>query len=200
MFFRSATAVLLAAAIVAGPVSAQRQSLGYQFLEAIKKRDAVAANKVVANPGVGSAVVNYQANGEGAIHIVARDGDTQYLSFVLGRGADPDLRNGAGDTPLIVAVSESQGRVVEMLVKNKARIDLGNRSGETPLIRAVQNHNVEMTRLLLTLGANPDQADIIAGKSARDYAVGDARYPAIAKLLQEAPKRAKRSVSGPQLR
>lgn len=199
MLLRSAAALLLATAVLTGPASAQRQSLGYQFLEAVKKRDGAAANKVVANPGVGSAVVDYQANGDAAIHIVTRDGDTQYMAFVLGHGGDPDLRNGAGDTPLILAVSENQVRAVELLVKNKARIDYGNRSGETPLIRAVQNHNVEMTRLLLTLGANPDQPDIIAGKSARDYA-SDPRYPAIIKLLQDAPKRARRGVSGPQIR
>lgn len=192
-------AALLAAAALAVPAAAQRQSLGYQFLDAIKKRDGAAVNKVVSQPGIGSAVVNYQADGEAAIHVVTRTCDETYLRFVLGHGGDANLRNGAGNPPMIVAVDENQPRCVEILAKNGGKIDFTNRSGETPLIRAVQLHNLEMVQLLLTLGANPDQADIIAGKSARDYAVGDTRFPAVAKVLRDAPKRSARSVSGPSL-
>lgn len=199
MIARFAAFLALAAALSL-PAAAQRQSLGYQFLEAVKKRDGAAVNKVVSQPGIGSAVLDYQSDGNAAIHVVARDGDVPYINFILSRGADPDLRNGAGDTPLIIAVNENQPQAIEVLVQRRAKIDLGNRSGETPLIRAVQIRNLDLVRLLLSLGANPDQTDIIAGKSARDYATADARSPAIAKLLAEAPKRSPRRVSGPQLR
>ena len=198
MFAR--TLALVAALALAAPATAQRQSLGYQFLEGIKKRDGAAVNKVVSQPGIGSAVIDYQANGEAAIHLLARAGDLQYLAFVLGQGADPDLRNAKGDTPLTIAVDANQGAAIDLLVKRKAKLEYGNRSGETPLIRAVQNRNLELASQLLKLGANPDTRDIIAGKSARDYATADNRSPQLAKLLAGAPKVTKKAVSGPQLR
>jgi len=56
---------------------------------------------------------------------------------------------------------------------------------------------------LLDAGANPDRTDNVTGKSARDYARDEARYPQIAKLLAEAAKGGKASGSaapaGPKL-
>src|SRR3546814_10574293 len=59
----------------------------------------------------------------------------------------------------------------------RADVNLANGSGETPLIRAVQLRNLDLVRTLLKAGADPDQADPLAGLSARDYARNDSRSP-----------------------
>ena len=70
-------------------------------------------------------------------------------------------------------------------------------NGETPLIRAVQMHNVDIVRQLLDAKADPDRADYGSGKSARDYAREGTRWPAIAKLVADAPKKGQKPASGP---
>jgi ankyrin repeat protein len=109
------------------------------------------------------------------------------------------MRDGRGDTPLLLAVQYGQNAMVDILTAAKANPNLGNGGGETPLIRAVQKRDLPLVRSLLAAGANPDQTDNVAGMSARDYARSDSRTPAIAKLIDEKPKRAMRAVAGPKL-
>ena len=63
----------------------------------------------------------------------------------------------------------------------------------------MQRRDSEMVRTLLKAGADPDQRDILAGRSARDYATQDLRNPLIAQMLAEAPKMTKKAVAGPKL-
>ena len=187
--------LLITAAV---PAAAQQQSQGYKFLEAVRQADGDTVVKMLDQPGqriVNSRVIT---TGEGALHIVVTRGDSTYLRFLLQRGADPNMRDGRGDTPLLLAVQYGQNAIVDVLTANKANPNLGNGGGETPLIRAVQKRDLPMVRSLLAAGANPDQTDNIAGMSARDYAHADARSPAIAKLIDEKPKRAVRAVAGPK--
>jgi ankyrin repeat protein len=52
------------------------------------------------------------------------------------------------------------------------------------LIVAVQGRHVAMVKVLLELGANPDEADSAAGYSARDYAKRDTRSREILKMIE----------------
>ena len=185
--------------LIAVPAAAQFQSESYKFLTAVKEgkgNDVVAA---LNKPG--STIVNTrdQTSGETALHIVVKRGDPAYTSFLLARGADPNARDEKGNTPLILAVNGGNEGLIQLLADGKANPNLGNSSGETPLILAVQRRDAGMVRDLLAVGADPDQADVIAGKSARDYATLDKRNTAIAKLLADTPKKTRRAVSGPRL-
>ena len=175
------------------------QSEGYKFLQAIKdsKNDEVIA--FLDKPG--ATVINTRdvTTGEGAIHLVVRRGDIPYLTYLLQKGANPDLRNGKGETALLIAASLGRGDLIDLLIKGGANPNLGNSSGETALIRAVQRRDLSMVRALLDLGADPDQKDVIAGLSARDYAHQDTRSPAIAAIIDASPKKVRRAVSGPKL-
>jgi len=109
------------------------------------------------------------------------------------------LRDIKGNTPLMVAVSGGFADLIAPLVAAKTNVNQGNDSGETPLIRAVQRRDLAMVRELIAAGADPDQADSLAGKSARAYADEDTRTPALARLFVDIPKRQRRAVSGPTL-
>jgi ankyrin repeat protein len=192
--------LLVPAVIVAAlPAAAQQQSQGYKFLEAVKNAKGDEVVKILDQPG--QTIVNARdvTSGEGALHIVIKRGDATYLRYLLSRGADPNLRNGRGDTPMLLAVQYGQPGMIDVLVAAKANPNLANSGGETPLIRAVQKRDLGLVRSLLAAGGNPDQTDNVAGMSARDYARADARAPAIAKLIDEQPKRVPRAVAGPKL-
>jgi ankyrin repeat protein len=185
--------------LLAAPAIAQQQSESYKFLEAVRNAKANEVIAMVDKPG--SRVVNTRdvTSGETALHIAVKRGDIPYANYFLGKGADANAKDSRGNTPLILAVNAGATELIPILVGARANVNLGNTSGETPLIRAVQRRDLAMVRALLTAGGDPDQADVIAGKSARDYATEDARNPAIAKLIAETPKKVRRAVSGPKL-
>lgn len=195
-----ALAVCVASATIAGPAIAQLgQSPGAKFLAAVKEEKN---NEVVAAVNEsGSAIVNTRdfSSRETALHIVAKRGDVLYTRFLLQKGANPNLRDVRGSTPLLVAVSAGHADLIAVFVAAKANINQGNDSGETPLIKAVQRRDLVMVRDLLAAGADPDQADSLAGKSARAYAMEDTRTPALAKVFADTPKRERKAVSGPTL-
>lgn len=184
---------------VAVPAGAQQQSESYKFLEAI--RDAKGNDVIAMLDRPGSALVNTRdgSTGETALHIVVKRGDATYANYLLGKGADVNARDARGNTALTLAANSGQADLIAILVRARANVNLGNSAGETPLIRAVQRRDLPMVRELLAAGADPDQADVVAGKSSRDYATEDARNVAVAKLLSETPKRARRAVAGPKL-
>jgi ankyrin repeat protein len=194
--------IMLSAALLgtaAVPAQAQNQSEGYKFLQAVKDSKGTEVEKMLNVPGTTVLNTREISTGEGALHIVVRRGDATYLRFLLARGADPNIRDGKGNTPLMLAAGLGQSELIQALIDKKANVNLANSSGETPLIRAVQRRDLGLARSLIAAGADPDQADVIAGKSARDYATEDARATAMAKLMQETPKKARRAVSGPGL-
>lgn len=198
---RIAPPLALSAAIaLAAPVAAQQFSESYKFLEAVRKADGTKVNEILSQPGQTIINTRDRVTGEAALHIVTKRSDALYLRFLLQKGANPNIADARGETPLLIAVANSFGEGVEILTRYKASLDQGNSSGETPLIRAVQMRNFELVRVLLNAGADPDKTDIVAGLSARDYAKRDSRSPAIAKLLADAPKKVARGSTGPTLK
>lgn len=191
---------LLALLIVAAPVGAQGQSEGYKFLQAV--RDAKANDVLAALNRPGTTVIDTRdiTSGDAALHITVRRGDMLYTNTLLQKGADVNIRDAKGNTPMMIAVEVGRDDLVQLLVARKGNPNLGNNAGETPLIRAVQRRDQALVRTLLNAKADPDQRDNLAGLSARDYATRDTRLPApIAKLLADTPKMTKRAVSGPRL-
>ena len=89
--------------------------------------------------------------------------------FLANKGANPNLADNRGVTPLMVASQLGFFEGVQALITAGARVDEPNQAGETPLITAVHRRDTQMMRVLLTAGANPDRADN-SGRSARDYA------------------------------
>lgn len=189
-----AATMILATAV---PASGQQQySDGFTFLKAVRERDGAKVNELVAEPG--SVVINTRdrGSGEGAIHIVVRGRDLNWLAFLLGKGARPDLQTNRGETPLTLAAQIGWIEGAEQLLARRASVDLANGRGETPLILATQRRDVPMVRLLLGRRADPKRTDNVAGMSALDYARQDPRAAAVLKLLEATAAPAK-PVAGP---
>jgi ankyrin repeat protein len=160
-----ASAIALAFAV---PAAAQFQSDGYKFLEAVKDRKGDEATEMLSKPG--SQLINSRdiTSGDTGLHIAVARSDALWVRFLLQRGADPNIRNKKGVTPLQLATAMGFTDGVEELIKKGASVNVSDQTGETPLIAAVHSRNVALVRLLLGKGADPDRNDN-SGRSARDY-------------------------------
>lgn len=189
-----------AVAVSTAPAQAQQFSDGFTFLKAVKDRDGEKATNLIVAPGSGAVVINVKESntGNGALHILTRDRDMTWLTFLLAKGAKANLQNNRGITPLFLAAQLGWIEGADQLLKYGATVDLPNNQGETPLIMAVHNRDVAMVRLLLGRGADPKRTDSAAGYSALDYAKQDGRAAAIVKLL-EVPQAPAKAVAGPRL-
>jgi ankyrin repeat protein len=180
----------LAAMVAAGwlLMAAQGAMLGESgeaFVRAVRERDGAKVEELLAEAG--PTLINARdVNGDTALMVAVGRRDNTWTAFLLSNGADPNLANRRGDTPLIAAARVGYLQGAEWLVTKKARVDEANKMGETPLIVAVQARHAPLVRLLISKGANPDKTDNAAGYSARDYARRDSRNPELLRLIEAA--------------
>ena len=173
-------------ALVAVPALAQIGfSESYTFLKAVRERDGATVESIASNPSSTAINARDRDSGEGALHILVRGRDLNWLVFMLARGARPDIANNEGSTPLMLAAQIGWREGAEQLIARGATVNLGNSRGETPLMLAVQRYDLSMVRLLLSQGADPNQTDNVSGNSAMDYArQGGARATSILRALE----------------
>ena len=185
-FFLAAAAGLILPATVGivAPAAHAQFSDSYNFLKAVKDRKGEEAEKFLAEPG--TVIINTRdiTSGETALHIVIQRRDSTWLGYLLQKGANPNLADKKGTTPLMLATQLGYVEGIDVLTRRKAQVDQTNRAGETALILAVQLRNTEAVRALLKAGANPDKTDSRAGYSARDYAKQDGRASDIAAIIE----------------
>ncbi len=183
--------------VVASPAAAQ-YSDSYSFLKAVKDKDVNAAIELADKPG--TTVVNTRdgGTGEAAIHIVTRRGDLGWLGLLYQKGANLNMKDQDGNTPLILASVTRWQEGISTLIRLKAQVNAQNRLGETALLKAVQSRDLTMAKALIEAGANPDIADN-SGTSPRSAADADPRAAAIAKLFKDIPVKALGKAQGPSL-
>jgi ankyrin repeat protein len=185
--------------IVAAPAPAPAQfSQSYNFIDAVKDRDAAKAKQILDKPGSTAVNTLDGATGETALQMVTRARDLGWMAFLLQNGATPDVRDRNGNTALMTAVQIGYGEGAQLLLGQGANVNAQNSRGETPLILAVHNRDIGLARTLLEVGANPNQTDTASGMSARDYAQRDPRALPILRMIESIktpPARSK--VAGP---
>jgi len=194
---------LAAISCLAAPLAAQNFSEGFTFLKAVRDGDGAKVQAIIDNPTSGAINTRDQRTGEGALHILARERNLDWLSFMLARGARPDLQDNDGMTALAIAAQLGWVEGASRILARRARVDLPNNRGETPLIHAVQarqlpvSERIEMVRLLLSQGADPNKQDSFAGYSALEYARQDSRAPELVRVLETERRAAGAAAVGP---
>jgi len=168
---------------VAAPLAAQTYSDGYKFLQAVEKQDITKVNELLAEPG--TTVINSRdlSSGRSALHITVARRDKTWLSFLLGKGANPNIADIHRVTPLMLASQNGFVDGIELLIARGARVDEPTETGETPLILAVHRHDTAMIRVLLAAGADPERTDN-SGRSAREYAQLDRNSMVLAEFTR----------------
>jgi uncharacterized protein len=183
--------------VMVAPAAAQFSD-SYKFLEGVRKKDGAVVTEYLNEPG--STLVNTRdrQTGDSALHIVTQRRDLAWIRYLIGNGADPNIRNEKGVTPLVLAANLGFVEGVEVLVNSGARVDEASQTGETPLIAAVHRHDIGVVRLLLKAGADPDRADN-SGRSARDYAALDGGGNSVLAEIESSAKSAAERAGAPSV-
>ena len=185
--FSMALAAMIAAAVVLPGAALAQFSDGYKFLEAVRKRNDADLQKLFEQGGPNLVNTRDQTSLDTGLHIAARQKNLRYITFLIAAGANVNMRNSNGETPLVIASNLGFIEAVPPLIAAGARVDESNSTGETPLITAVHNRNIGLMRMLLQAGADPDRTDN-SGRSARDYAKLDLKSESLLAEIKASAK------------
>ena len=86
----------------------------------------------------------------------ARTGDSAALLSLIDQGAPVDLRDGAGNSPLMLAAYHGHAELVRELAARGADVDLANDRGQSPLAGVAFKGFADVAEVLLEAGADPD--------------------------------------------
>jgi ankyrin repeat protein len=95
----------------------------------------------------------------GCLVDAVRRGDVQEVARLLAAGADPNVKDLDGHTPLHIAAEQCRADLAELLLKHGADPNAKNVRGKTPLHRAVWERCGAVVELLLRHGADPNARD-----------------------------------------
>jgi len=131
-------------------------------MKVLKKRASPAILAVVLAATMAGLVPGSSpdANASGTLVDAARTADVTRARELLSRGADPDLPEPDGTTPLLWAVYNTSPDLVRALLEARADPNVPNDLGITPLLQASRYGNAELVSLLLASGARPSDAEL----------------------------------------
>ena len=67
------------------------------------------------------------------MHRAVDNGNPEAVQFLLDRGADPNLQNKKGQTPLHYAAYNNNPKIAKYLIDHGADINARDKSGQTPI-------------------------------------------------------------------
>ena len=101
--------------------------------------------------------INYQDDCED--FELLEDSSLDRVKLLLKKGADVNMQNLLGETPLITASRRGNYEVVKLLIENGAKVDLQKNAGLSALMSASENGHCEVAKLLIENGAKVDMQD-----------------------------------------
>ena len=119
----------------------------------------------------------------GSLHKAVEGSHWSVAEILLDRGAEPDLLDSEGRSPLSLATLAQHCGLIELLVGRGACPDGGEEEAVTPLCQAILQGQQEVVCCLLELGASPSKGDKL-GRSTLDLAVHTCNPHLVATLLQ----------------
>jgi hypothetical protein len=100
---RSGLVTLLFMLLLWPALASAQFSDSYNFLKAIRDKDGAKVMEFLGKPG--STIINTRdvSTSQTALHIVTARRDVAWIEFLLAKGANPNLADGEGSTPLMIA-------------------------------------------------------------------------------------------------
>ncbi|MGO1201409.1 MAG: ankyrin repeat domain-containing protein, partial [Dermabacteraceae bacterium] len=99
----------------------------------------------------------------------ARTGDSTALLSLIDQGAPVNLRDAAGNSPLMLAAYHGHAELVRDLAARGSDVDLTNDRGQSPLAGVAFKGFTDVAEVLLEAGADPDLGTPSALETARYF-------------------------------
>jgi ankyrin repeat protein/serine/threonine protein kinase len=95
------------------------------------------------------------------IHKVVKSkvNEQKIMKILLEYGANPNLKDVSGQTPLHLAIVDDKIEIVKLLLEYLVDYNLKDNLGNTPLILAIKKNRIEIVELLLQYGADVNLKD-----------------------------------------
>ena len=148
----------------ADPNITDNDGLAPLYHAAERRMDEVA--RLLAKKGASAELLDIRRGekGYGLAHQAAGTGDIPRLNLLAGLGADLNLRDNDGQTPLAIAVMESQSEAIARLLAAGADPNIADNDGRAPLYRAAEGGMDDIARLLAKNGASAERLNIRLGE------------------------------------
>jgi len=160
--------------------------IGVGHVEAWRRQDRkekhMQAQTMVVTPGAPPVLDNETYELVQELFRIVRAGDVQRVTRLLEMGLAPNLRDGKGDSLLMLAAYHGHAGLVEALLRHGGDTELVNDRGQTPLAAAAFKGHTDIIRLLLDNGARVD-ARLPGGRTALMVAAMFDRTEALNQLL-----------------
>jgi ankyrin repeat protein len=152
------------------------------LVEAARKQDQKAVRSLVSQ----KADVNARStDGSTALLWLAHWNDSDTADLLLRAGAQANLANDFGMTPLSQACTNGSAPFVRLLLKGGANPNLAIATGETPLMTCAKTGSVDAVKLLIEYGAVVDAKEPAQNQTALMWAAAE-RHPSVVTALIEA--------------
>ena len=104
-----------------------------------------------------------------AVHL----GEREMAYALLRAGANPNTRDGYGETPLTLACANGDGMLVQRLLEADAAPAVTRWNGETPLMLAAGAGSLDAVKALVQHGADVNVAEPTRGQTALMWAAAE---------------------------
>jgi ankyrin repeat protein len=166
----------IAAAIMVGLGAAARPPL----VDIVKAGDLAAVHAALqAHQSADDA----DREGTSAVHWAVLADRSDLVELLLRAGANPNVKNRYGVTPLSVACENGNATIVEALLKAGGDPNVALASGETPLMTAARTGNSAAVRLLLAHGILIDAREPTRQQTALMWAAAEDNAAAVELLV-----------------
>jgi ankyrin repeat protein len=120
------------------------------------------------------------------LHLAAQYNKPDFVKLLLDNGASPDLRDGRGNTALILAAKDGSVEVAKLLLAAGADPLIGDTAyGDSALYLAAMHGRLEVVRLLIGHGVDVNLRNPKTGETALWVAAMDNRLDVLNFLLAE---------------
>ena len=171
-----ATCLLLCA--THAEVFAQSDSL--RLIDAVRQQQSEVVRSLLPVSDVNA----IQPDGATAVHWAAYQDDPEMVRLLVGAGADPDVANELGVTPLVLACANGNPIIVRLLLDAGAEADVAVGTGETALMGCARTGNQDAVAALVAANADVNAREPVEQQTALMWAVAHS-HTEVARLLLE---------------